>query len=180
MKTLKFIGQISPANGLPNLLKAFYSNEWKLRIVGPDENNHVADLKALADSLGISDKIEFVGPKSGDDLAREYATADLFVLPTYSENFGSVVIESLAQGVPVICTKGAPWKELEDYGCGWWPDIGVDALREALDEAMSLTDEERRAMGERGRKLVEEKYSWKKVCETIMRGYDFVLKSKQL
>lgn len=173
-----FVSRVHRKKGLDMLLKAFGIEGWKLRIVGPDENNHVAELKKLAETLGISDKVEFVGPKSGDALAREYESADIFVLPTYSENFGSVVIESLAAGVPVICTKGAPWKELEDYRCGWWPDIGVTALREALEKATSLTEEDRREMGERGRKLVEEKYTWGKVCETVMHGYESIFKTK--
>ena len=176
MKTVQFVGRISPYKGLPDLLRAFDVDDWKLRIVGPDQDGYVAELKRLAKHLGISDKVEFVGPKFGDELIKEYASADLFVLPTYSENFGSVVIESLAQGVPVICTKGAPWKELEDYGCGWWPDVGVAPLRQALHDAMALSDAERKQMGERGRRLVEEKYTWKAVCAKLMSGYELVVK----
>lgn len=165
-----------PAN--TQMLDAFDVNHWKLRIVGPDENNYMAELKVLAQSLGISDRVEFVGPKMGEDLFKEYRTAELFILPTYSENFGSVVIESLSFGVPVICTKGAPWQELEDYKCGWWPDIGVVPLRNALEKATSLTSEERKEMGERGRRLVEEKYTWEGVCKTVMRGYDSILNAR--
>ena len=177
MRTVQFVGRISPYKGLPDLLRAFDADGWKLRIVGPDQDGYVEELKQLAERLGISDKVEFVGPKFGDELTREYASADLFVLPTYSENFGSVVIESLAQGVPVICTKGAPWKELEEYGCGWWPDVGVGPIRQALHEAMSLSDGERKQMGERGRRLVKEKYTWKAVCAKLMAGYELVVKA---
>ena len=175
MRVLKYIGRISPYKGLSDLLQAFDIDGWKLRIVGPDQDGYVAELKQLAERLGISDKVEFVGPKFGEELTKEYASADLFVLPTYSENFGSVVIESLAQGVPVICTKGAPWKELEDYGCGWWPDIGIEPLQQALHAAVSLSDAERKEMGRKGKRLVEEKYTWKAACAKLMAGYEQVI-----
>ena len=117
-----------------------------------------------------------------------YAKADLFVLPTYSENFGIVVAEALWAGLPVITTKGTPWSELEGdqsinppthqltnsptSKCGWWIDIGVDALVKALAEAIALTDEERHEMGMRGRKLVEKKYTWNAVVKEMIEGYN--------
>jgi glycosyltransferase involved in cell wall biosynthesis len=80
--------------------------------------------------------------------------------------------------VPVITTKGTPWGELlgeegsnappgggagSSGRCGWWIDIGVEPLARALEEAMGLTDDERRAMGENGRRLVEARYTWEQV-----------------
>ena len=189
MKTVQFIGRISPVKGLPLLLEAFSKeqsdlacvgqDEWRLRIVGPGEEPYVAELKDLAARLGIADKVDFVGAVYGDDLRREYASADLFVLPTHGENFGSVVIESLAAGVPVICTKGAPWSELEEYGCGWWVDIGVEPICKALNVAMSLPDDKLRDMGRKGISLVEAKYTWKAVCDKIINGYIKVLHDRR-
>lgn len=115
------------------------------------------------------------GPLDDEKKWEAYARADLFVLPTYSENFGIVVAEALWAGVPVITTKGTPWKELEERKCGWWIDIGVEPLVVALKEAMSHSDEERAAMGARGRKLVEEKYTWDAVCKAMVDGYKDVL-----
>ncbi len=201
-KILLFVSRVQRKKGLVNLARAWANlkkesstrstcstrlNSWKVRIVGPDQEGHTQEVKAECERLGILDDWEFVGPKFGDELQSEYANANLFVLPTYSENFGSVVIESLAHGVPVITTKGTPWYELEGYTnsklqtlnsklkCGWWIDIGVEPLVNALQEAMSLTGEERIFMGERGRKLVEEKYTWGAVVKTILKGYEEVL-----
>ena len=87
-----------------------------------------------------------------------------------------------------ITTKGTPWSELEGEQppnpsmrelsnsqtskCGWWIDIGVEPLARALKEAMALTDEERHEMGVRGRKLVEEKYTWNAVVKAMVKGYE--------
>ena len=175
-KTLLFVSRVQKKKGLVNLIKAWSvlrseKENWRVRIVGPDEDNHTAELKKLCLELHVDNEFEFVGPMFGDELAREYASADLFVLPTHSENFGSVVIEALSQGVPVICTKGAPWRELETRKCGWWIDIGVEPLAHALREAMSLDGVTLHEMGARGRRLVEERYTWPSVANIIEKAY---------
>lgn len=187
-KVLLFVSRVQRKKGLENLVRAWaqlkqesstrstcstrlHLANWTVRIVGPDQDNHTAELQQLCAELSVANDFEFVGPKYGDDLAREYASADLFVLPTHSENFGSVVIESLAQGVPVICTKGAPWEELETNRCGWWIDIGIEPLIDALKESMSLSEETRFAMGSCGRKLVEEEYTWDAVVKSVIKEY---------
>ena len=103
--------------------------------------------------------IKFVGGVYGDSKWELFRHADVFVLPTHSENFGHCGAESLACGTPVITTKGTPWQELETVGCGWWTEIGADALTAALRNFIALTDDELERMGRNGRKLVEEKYS---------------------
>ena len=177
-RTLLFVSRVQRKKGLPNLVEAWsrmpkeIRNGWQVRIVGPDQDNHTSELKEKCELAGVRGEFDFVGPKFGNELAAEYAAADLFVLPTHSENFGAVVIESLARGVPVICTKGAPWKELETVRCGRWIDIGVEPLVSALTELMSLSDAERHEMGARGRELAEKKYSWPAVCQKMVEGYE--------
>ena len=108
---------------------------------------------------------------TGDDKFCALGNADLFVLPTHSENFGIAVAESLAYGCPVITTKAAPWQDLQNHGCGWWIDNDINALSAALVEAIRLPEQERLAMGKRGRQLMEEKYAWKNVAENMTNAY---------
>lgn len=133
--------------------------------------------------LSSSPHFIFTGPLNDDAKWDAYDRADLFVLPTYSENFGIVVAEALWVGVPVITTKGTPWAELEEYKCGKWIDLPAEgsnpstweALDEALVSVMAMSDMERGEMGKRGRKLVEEKYTWEAVCSAMVSGYESCL-----
>jgi len=112
-----------------------------------------------------------LGPKFGDDKVKAYQNADLFVLPTHSENFGVVIAEALACGTPVITTKGAPWRELEEYNAGEWIDIGIDPLWTSLSNLMTKDRSELEEMGRNGRKLVEDKYSISSVATKFFELY---------
>jgi glycosyltransferase involved in cell wall biosynthesis len=176
-----FISRVHPKKGLFNLVDSWARvrpNGWKMVVAGPDQDGHAAAVKARAEARGIASDWEFVGAVFGEKKDRLYAQADFFVLPTHSENFGVVVIEALAHRVPVITTKGAPWAELLSQRCGWWIDIGVEPLAGALREAMGLSDEERRSMGENGRRLVEAKYTWPAIAEQMRAAYESVCRSR--
>lgn len=129
-------------------------------------------MEARAREHGVP--VEWVGEV--DEMAKWdlYGSADLFVLPTFSENFGIVVAEALASGVPVVTTTAAPWGALAEHRCGWWVDVGVEPLAEALREATALSDAARHTMGRRGRALVEERYSWAHVAEQMRTAYGWV------
>jgi len=128
-RTLLYLGRLHPKKGLSNLLKAWGQVEshfpnWNLKIVGPSELNQLSELINLANEMSL-ERVEFFDSLYGEEKLNAYRQADLFILPTYSENFGMTVAESLAAGTPVIVTKGAPWPEIEDRNAGWWIDIGV-------------------------------------------------------
>lgn len=172
-----FLGRLHPLKGLDVLLDAWRVaggsvpefGRWQLMIAGPDEQGTRAALERQARRDGLSN-VRFTGPLYGEHKARALAGADLFVLPSRSENFGIVAAEALAAGVPVITTKGTPWREIHG-SCGWWVDVAADPLASALREAMNLGDDERAAMGERGRSLVEAKYRWASVGRALAELY---------
>lgn len=176
-RSVLFLSRVHPKKGLENLIQAWSQIApvgWRLLIAGPDEAGHLQIILSMVRSLGLEKSVEYVGPVEGDQKAALYRHADLFVLPTFSENFGVVVAEALAHGLPVITTRGAPWADLETYRCGWWIDIGAHPLIQALREAMALSDDQRCAMGRRGRDYVK-RYDWESISRQTIDMYQWVL-----
>lgn len=192
IRRVLFVSRMHPKKGVAELVEAWgrlvvsrqssVVSGWECELVytvsGELEKEYEAKVKARVNELGLEDQFIFTGALNDDEKWKAYARADLFVLPTYSENFGIVAAEALWAGVPVITTKGAPWSELEERHCGWWIDIGVEPLADAMKAAMSLDDAQRREMGARGRALVEEKYSWDAVVKAMVKGYETIKREK--
>lgn len=176
--TVLFLSRIHKVKGLLNLVEAWNQlqpTNWTLLIAGPDEDGHRAEVEKRIQDLKVSETVKFLGASYGKEKWQLYQEADLFVLPTFTENFGMVIVEALASGVPVITTKGAPWSDLIAHRCGWWIDIGVAPLVEALREAISMSERERTEMGQRGRQLVESKYTWKSVATQMLSVYNWMI-----
>jgi glycosyltransferase involved in cell wall biosynthesis len=178
-KRLLFLGRIHPVKGLANLLHAWQQlgplKGWELVLVGPDDVGHRAELERLATELKIADRVQFIGAASEQDKWQWYQTSDLFVLPSFTENFSVSVAEALAAGLPVITTTGTPWQEVQEQGCGWWIEPTVDALTKTLLKATSITDHERRAMGRRGSDWAQSRFSWLAVAEDLRTLYRWVI-----
>jgi glycosyltransferase involved in cell wall biosynthesis len=173
-----FLSRIHPKKGLPDLLQAWARirpKGWELCIAGPDENGHLAQVVALVARLGLRECVRFLGRVSDTEKWNVYADADLFVLPTYSENFGIVIAEALAAGIPVITTKSAPWSALLEKDCGWWTDVGVNAIEVALREATASPTEILRAKGRRGREYVAEALSWEAAASQMSKFYAWII-----
>lgn len=173
-RTLLFLSRIDVVKGIPLLLEAWARlapKNWRLVIAGNDYGGHLIEVKKLIGTLGISDTVRYVGPAYGEEKDRLLRTANLFVLPSYSENFGIAVAEALQYGLPVIASKGTPWQALVERGCGWWVAPTVEGIMSALEDAISLSDETRGKMGAMGQQLVEEKYLWGKVAEQMSEFY---------
>ena len=172
-----FLSRVHPKKGLPMFLDVWADvrpDGWELVVAGPDEGAHRAELETQAARLGL-DAVSFLGPVGDGGKWDLYRSADLFVLPTYSENFGVVVAEALAAGVPVLTTTGAPWAELQTHRAGWWVEPEPRAIAEALRAATGAGDAERQAMGERGRALVREVYGWDGIAARMREVYEWVL-----
>ena len=174
-----FVSRMHPKKGVLELIEAWrrvQGESWCLELVYTVRNEEERAYERACRELADGDtSIVFTGELDDEAKWTAYGRADLFVLPTYSENFGIVVAEALWAGVPVVTTKGTPWRELEETGCGWWIGTGTDPLADKLREVLALDDGTLRAMGRSGHRLVEEKYTWPAVCQTMIRGYEEIL-----
>ncbi len=182
IRTLLYLSRIHPIKGLDRLLHAWVQLQsshpkWRLVIAGKGEATHVEEVRVLADKLGVK-RVEFPGPIYGEAKAQAYFAADLFVLPTYSENFGMVVAEALAHSCPAVVSRGAPWSGLVAEGCGWWVDNSVEKLTAALDAAMLLPDDQLATMGLRGRAWMERDFGWMAIGQKMDAAYRWLLAGK--
>ncbi|MDJ0734448.1 MAG: glycosyltransferase [Nostocaceae cyanobacterium] len=179
-KWLLFLSRIHPKKGLDNLMRTWSKianefSDWHLIIAGPDSSGYQKKLEILTKDLKLETSVTFTGMLSGKIKASALRNADLFVLPTHSENFGIAIAESLAYEVPVVTTKEAPWEDLVKYGCGWWIEDNQKSLEIALREGMQLSDIQRKEMGRKGRIMVEKKYSWSTIAQEMSRVYYWIL-----
>jgi glycosyltransferase involved in cell wall biosynthesis len=174
-RVLLYIGRLHVKKGVDRLLRAWTAlaperPDWCLHIVGPDDGGHAAQLRALAAELR-SPRVSFSGAIEGAPKQALYRRAALHVLPSHSENFGMTVAESLACGTPVITTQGTPWSGLVRESCGWWIELGVEPLVEALSVATALDEHELAARGARGRAWMLRDFSWDSVAEQMAAVY---------
>ena len=174
---------MNPKKGVIELVVAWAAaapKDWICELVytvgTPAEAEYEIAVRSKIEELSLGERFKLTGPLNDEDKWAAYARASIFILPTYSENFGIVVAEALWAGVPVITTKGTPWYDIVENGCGWWIDTGVKALSEALKDALSMDIETLSNMGDKGRALIEDKYSWEAAVEKMIEGYEYVLR----
>ncbi|MDZ4851311.1 MAG: glycosyltransferase [Pirellulaceae bacterium] len=168
-----FLSRIHPKKGIKELLEVWEKirpESWELKIAGPDADSYLK-------TLGLSNRpgVQYLGMVQGEKKARLLGEASLFVLPSYSENFGIVVAEALMAKTPVIATKGTPWKIVEDHQCGWWIEMTSQSLERQLRLAMELPAEALRAMGERGHEMVKRTFAWPKIADEMSHVYRWML-----
>lgn len=179
-----FMSRLSREKGLDQLIpvwadlvKSAAYKDAMLVIAGPDDRGYGKTVESIIDKCGMHSHFLLTGMVRGEKKLTLLRRADVFILPSYSENFGIVVAEALACGIPVITTTGTPWQELQAFDAGRWVRPEKAELACALLELLDLSESQRRTMGQRGRALVEKRYTWDAaanrfliVCECILRG----------
>jgi len=178
-RTLLFLGRINPIKGLDLLLPAWAAiqhkfPDWQLHIAGPDSRGYLKVVKKMAENLKL-ERIEFLGLLSGDDKWRAYQTAEIYILPSYTENFGVTIAEALASGVPAIVTRGTPWAELGIRNAGWWIGISIDALEGCLHGALNKSPQELSMMGQNGKSWMIQDFSWDIVGQKMKATYSWLI-----
>lgn len=179
-RRLLFLGRIHPIKGIEMLLESWQAlqaqhPEWDLTIAGKGDAAYVATLQRLAADLHLK-RVEFSGAIYGEAKHALFRSAEIFVLPTHTENFGMAVAEALVREIPVLTTRGAPWQGLATTGSGWWIERNLDDLTDSLDTAMHKTRAELSDMGTRGREWMNRDFAWPAIAAAMADSYRWLTK----
>lgn len=179
-KVLLFLSRINFKKGLDILAKAFGEvvrrrSDVYLVIVGSDTEGYGDKVKKWLTEEGASDRTIFTGMLLGQDKLSAFRDSDIFVLSSYTENFGIVIIEALACNLPVVISNRVNiWREIIEADAGVVVNCDPKELAQAL---LKLLDNPRRCrrLGKNGRRLVEEKFTWDKVTDRMIKVYENIL-----
>jgi glycosyltransferase involved in cell wall biosynthesis len=180
-----FLSRLSKEKGLDMLLRIWPNishryPEAMLVIAGPDDRGYEKIVRKMIRDGQLSQNTLLAGSVIGRQKLMLYSRSDVFVLPSYSENFGNVVAEALACGIPVITTKGTPWEDIEKYDCGRWVPVNEGAIEDALILLLNMTSTVRKAMGKRGRDLINNRYTWDISAGKMIAVYKCILEGKNI
>lgn len=167
-----FLGRLSWEKGLDRLIPALaHLPRVRLLIAGNDERGHRVSLEALALQHGVASRVRFLGPVYGSAKKRLFHTVSLMILPSYSENFGNVILEAWANGCPVAVTQEVGLASVvQETGAGivvpGEPHLLGAALLELLAQPELL-----KAMGMRGQQIVAERFTWPTIARQMQAAY---------
>lgn len=168
-----FLGRLHPKKGLDLLLAAWAESQavdrgWELVLAGPDDHGYRVAIEEMVTSRGLADSVSFPGLVTGPAKVALLRSADVFVLPSYSEGFSMAVLEAMACGLPVLATRACNFAELESDGGGWLCDATFRSVASTLRRILETSPEERRDRGRAARSLVERRYAWPAIAQDLL------------
>lgn len=175
-KQVLFLSRIHEKKGIELLIDAWKSlknefQEWSLVIVGNGEPSYIDILRERIANSGLNNCVTIKDPVYGNDKVSLYQSSSIFILPSFSENFGMVIAEAMSCGVPVITTKNCPWEFLNDTKTGWCIDLSVEELEQTMREAMSLDDSTLYEKGQQAAQLVRHRFDYKETAKKMSETY---------
>ncbi len=178
-RIILFLGRIHFKKGLDLLVRAWTMliadhPDAVLVIAGPDSEDSQATAEANIAKSGVADRVLFTGMLQGELKWSALAAATAFVLPSYSEGFSVAVLEAMGMGLPVIVTTGCHLPEVQQYGAGWQIRPDAFELLAALQDVIGNSREANAEIGLRGRRLVQERFSWAAVSTQMAELYRWV------
>jgi glycosyltransferase involved in cell wall biosynthesis len=175
-----FFGRINFKKGLDILAKAFgvvarQRRDVHLVIAGPDNDGWGARVRTWLEEAGVLGRTTFTGMLLGPDKLAVLQDAAMFLLPSYSENFGLAVIEAMAAGLPVIISDRVNiWREVAAAGAGRVIPCEVPALADQITDLLAHP-EAAAQMGRQGRTLVAERFQWPRIGRSLAEAYGRII-----
>ncbi|MBD2099530.1 glycosyltransferase [Leptolyngbya sp. FACHB-261] len=174
-----FLSRIEPKKGLDLLLPALEAllqagEQFHFVLAGanPQDPAYEASIRARIAASPLATHTTFTGFIQGSLKAALLQDVDLFVLPSYYENFGIAVAEGMAAGLPVVISDQVHIaRNIAEAGAGWVVPCEVNALREALQEAIR-DPQQRQLRGAQGKQYAQEHYTWASIARQVMQVYD--------
>ncbi len=176
---LLFYSRLNFKKGLDILIQAFArtlaaGHDWHLVLAGPDHGME-EKVRGWVAEAGLGERTTFTGMLEGDIALAALHEADLFILPSLSENFGVSVIEAMACGTPVLISDRVNiWREAQADGAAMVAPPTVDDTEKMMVAAMT-DPAARAAMGEAGRASVSRRYTWSKVGAKLESVYEEII-----
>jgi len=183
-KILLYLGRLHPKKNVANLIRAWKQTldahpqtrkEWVLAIAGWGQAGYECELKKLTSYYGLMGSVGFLGPLFGQEKDAAYRACDAFILPSLSEGLPMAVLEAWAHAKPVMMTPECNLPE--GFTAEAASQIGTtpDQIAAGLKQLIEMSDDDRKAMGGRGRTLVATEFSWPRIGEQMRTVYEWVL-----
>ncbi|MGB3309298.1 MAG: hormogonium polysaccharide biosynthesis glycosyltransferase HpsP [Nodosilinea sp.] len=181
-----YMSRLDPKKGLDLLLPALeqitaQGVDFHLVLAGGNPQDPAYE-RAVGDRIRASplgDRTSLTGFVTGLTKAALLQTADLFVLPSYYENFGIAVAEAMVAGVPVVVSKGVYiWPDIAASGSGWVCELSVESVAHSLAEALG-NSAQRRLRGQQAQRYAQNSYDWGKIAQKTLTAYATVLNQPQ-
>lgn len=165
VRSILCISRLHPAKGLMLLVDAWHKikdRNWKIIIAGPDDGCKQQLIDHIK-KLGLTDFFIFTGPIDADHKSALFSAASIFILPSFSENFGVVVAEALSYGLPVITTTNTPWVSTSiESGCICVPPK-IEEISKELARLIRLDAHSLSLLGSKGRAYIQERHNWTEI-----------------
>ena len=180
-KQILFLGRINPIKNIDLLIKSYIElpdnikSSFKLKIVGQAklgyEKKYKNKLEQLIRKNNMVDNIELLGPMYGKNKDIIISESYVLVLPSKSENFGNVILESLSQKTPVIVSKYAPWDIVSKNEAGYCVETSIDHIKKKILFIINLNKEEYKILQENALNLVTDNFDINKNIDTWIKYY---------
>jgi poly(glycerol-phosphate) alpha-glucosyltransferase len=175
---LLFLGRLHHKKNIAALINAWsvvakldpMASEWWLVIAGWDQLGYEANIKKLAARIAAP-RVIFIGPQHGAEKEAAFRWAGAFVLPSLSEGLPRAVLEAWSYALPVVMTTECNLSEGFGLGAAIEIQAELKGIIQGLRRLISMSAYDRVCMGQAGRKLVENKFTWPRVANQMAQEY---------